>query len=125
MLSAVGGLDAPLAREDRRRLFGAPQQARGPQSDRSILAARVSSVCYITFMTSKTAAKPSRDKPRRTTMVPVTTMEEIPVLSEKEHADLLASLKAAAARAKAGKAIDYDSKTFKERLIGITRTRKR
>jgi len=38
---------------------------------------------------------------------------------------LLASLKAAAARVKAGKAIDYDSKTFKERLIGITRTRKR
>ena len=58
-------------------------------------------------------------------MVPVTTMEEIPLLSEKEHADLLASLKAAAARVKAGKAIDYDSKTFKERLIGITRTRKR
>jgi hypothetical protein len=33
-----------------------------------------------------------RDK-RRTTMVPVTTMEEIPVLSEAERDELLKSLK--------------------------------
>ncbi len=78
-------------------------------------------LCYITIMTNKTATKPSKDKRRRTTLVPVTTMEEIPVLSAKERADLLASLKAAEGRAKAGKAIDYDRKTFKERLIGIYR----
>jgi hypothetical protein len=41
------------------------------------------------------------------------------VLSSKERADLLASLKAAETRVKAGKAIDYDPKTFKDRLIGI------
>jgi hypothetical protein len=73
-------------------------------------------------MTNKTAAK---DKSRRTTSVPVTTMEEIPVLSEKERADLVASLKEAEARIKAGKAIDYDRKTFKKRLLDIYRGAKR
>jgi hypothetical protein len=73
-------------------------------------------------MSSKAAAK---DKRRRTTMVPVTTMEEIPVLSARERAELLASLEAAEARVKAGKAVDYDPKTFKDRLIGIYRARKR
>jgi hypothetical protein len=73
-------------------------------------------------MTSRTAAK---DKRRRTTMVPVTTMEEIPVLSETERADLLASLKRAEKRVKAGKGIDFDSKSFKRRLIDIYRGDKR
>jgi hypothetical protein len=67
-------------------------------------------------MTSKTVTK---DKRRRTTMVPVTTMEEIPVLSEKERTELTASLEEAAARVKAGKGIDYDPKTFRDRLVGI------
>jgi hypothetical protein len=62
---------------------------------------------------------------RRTTMVPVTTMEEIPVLSETERAELTSSLKAAEARIKAGKAVDYDPKTFKDRLVGIYRRGKR
>jgi hypothetical protein len=73
-------------------------------------------------MTDKTAAK---DASRRTTSVPVTTMEDIPVLSDKERADLLASLKDADARAKAGKAVDYDPKTFKKRLLDIYRGAKR
>ena len=73
-------------------------------------------------MTSKAAAK---DKRRRTTVVPVTTMEEIPLLSATERAELLGSLEAAEARIKAGKAIDYDPKKFKERLTGIYRARKR
>jgi hypothetical protein len=72
------------------------------------------------------ASKPAtKDKRPRTTMVPVTTMEEIPVLSERERAELTASLKAAEARVKAGKAIDYDPKTFKQRLINIYRGTKR
>lgn len=71
-------------------------------------------------MASKTA-----DKRRRTTSVPVTTMEEIPVLSEKERADLLASLKEAEVRVKAGEAIDYEPKTFKKRLLDIYRGAKR
>ena len=56
-------------------------------------------------MNSKTATKAKR---RRTTMVPVTTMVEIPVLSEKERTELLTSLKKAELRAKANKATDYD-----------------
>ena len=72
-------------------------------------------------MSSKTATK---DKRRRTTMVPV-TMVEIPVLSETERTELLTSLKKAELRAKANKATDYDPKTFKDRLIGIYRGGKR
>jgi len=72
-------------------------------------------------MTSKTAAKPAKDKRRRTTMVPVTTMEEIPILSGKERVELIARLTAAQARVKAGKAIDYDPETFQQRLVGIYR----
>jgi hypothetical protein len=79
-------------------------------------------MCYIVGMTSKANTK---DRRRRTTSVPVTTMEEIPVLSESEHADLLASLKEAEARVKAGQAIDYDPKTFKKRLLDIYRGAKR
>ena len=73
-------------------------------------------------MTSTAATK---DKRRRTTMVPVTTMEEIPVLSDHEQAELLTSLKEAEARVKAGKATDYDPKTFKQRLLDIYRGAKR
>ena len=73
-------------------------------------------------MTAKSATKSKR---RRTTMVPVTTMEEIPVLAEDERAELLASLKEAEAEIKGGKAINYDPKSFKDRLIGIYRRAKR
>lgn len=65
----------------------------------------------------------TRDK-RRTTMVPVTTMEEIPVLSDAEREGLLKSLKEAEARAKAGRTTDYDPKNFKDRLTGIYRRNK-
>jgi hypothetical protein len=68
-------------------------------------------------MTSKIDTKDTR----RTTMVPVTTMEEIPVLSDAEREALLASLKQAEARVKAGRAVDYDPKTFKDRLVSIYR----
>jgi hypothetical protein len=62
---------------------------------------------------------------RSTTMVPVTTMEEIPVLSERERAELTATLEAAEMRVKAGKAVDYEPKTFKDRLVSIYRRGKR
>jgi len=67
----------------------------------------------------------AKDKRRRTTMVPVTTMEEIPVLSDGERADLLNSLREAEARITAGEATDYDRKTFKKRLVDIYRGVKR
>jgi len=73
-------------------------------------------------MANKTATEGKR---RRTTMVPVTTMEEIPVLSEKERAELTNSLKQAETRIKAGRGIDHDPKTFKKRLVRIYRDGKR
>jgi hypothetical protein len=65
------------------------------------------------------------DDKRRTTMVPVTTMEEIPVLSPKESEELRATLAAAEGRLKAGQGIDYDPKAFKRRLTDIYRRAKR
>ena len=62
---------------------------------------------------------------RRTTLVPVTTMEEIPVLSDRERAELTTALEEAEARVEAGDAVDYEPKTFKDRLIGIYRRSKR
>jgi hypothetical protein len=64
-------------------------------------------------------SNPVTKEKRRTTSAPVTTMEEIPVLSETERADLFGALKEAEARVKDGKAIDYDPKTFKQRLLDI------
>ena len=77
--------------------------------------------CYIGAMANTT----TKAKRRRTTMVPVTTMEEIPVLADDERAALLASLNEAEAQIKAGKSVDYDPKTFKDRLVGIYRGSKR
>lgn len=79
-------------------------------------------LCYYAAMASKLT---TADKRRRTTTVPVTTMEEIPVLSDQERADLAASLKDAEARVKAGEAIDYEPKSFKKRLLDIYRGVKR
>jgi hypothetical protein len=73
-------------------------------------------------MTDKPETKSKR---RRTTIVAVTTMGEIPVRSNKEPAELLASLKEAEARLQSGKAVEYDPKTFKQPLLGIYRGAKR
>jgi hypothetical protein len=73
-------------------------------------------------MNSKIASK---HRTRRTTMVPVTTMEEVPVLSEEERAELLRSLKQSEERIARGEAVEYDPAAFKNRLIGIYRSRKR
>jgi len=52
-------------------------------------------------------------------MVPVTTMEEVPILSDEERADMIASLKAAEARIAAGQYVEHDPDTFVERLMSI------
>ena len=82
-------------------------------------------MCYGVGMSNKSASSETKAKRRRTTTVPVTTMEEIPVLSDQERTELTNSLQDAEDRVKAGKAIDYDPKTFKNRLIGIYRAAKR
>ncbi len=66
----------------------------------------------------------TKDK-RRTTMVPVTTMEEVPVLTDEELAALRAALKEAEAQIQAGNCTKYDQKTFRERLLRIYRGRDR
>jgi hypothetical protein len=73
-------------------------------------------------MSGKTVIKAKR---RRTTMVPVTTMEELPVLSVTEQAELRRALAAAQQRIKAGEGVDYDPKAFKKRLTDIYRGAKR
>ena len=73
-------------------------------------------------MKTKSAVK---QKGRRTTTVPVTTMEEIPVLGERERAELLASLKEAEAQIKAGDFTEYDPKTLKDRMLRLYRAKKR
>jgi len=59
----------------------------------------------------------SDKKAQRTAMVPVTTMEELSILSEEERADLVASLKAAEARIAAGEYVKHDPATFVDRLM--------
>jgi hypothetical protein len=78
----------------------------------------VTSVCYNARMVTQTKSK------RRTTMVPVTTMEEIPVLDDKERAELVRSLDQAQREVKAGKATKYEPKRLKDRLLRIHRGNK-
>ena len=54
----------------------------------------------------------------------MTTMEEIPVLSDEERADFIDALNEAQRRLQDGDVVEYDSKTFKDRLVGIYRGRK-
>jgi hypothetical protein len=58
-------------------------------------------------------------KARLTAMVAVSTVEEAPVLSEKERAEMIASLKAAEARVAAGQYVEHDPETFVDRLMEI------
>ena len=52
-------------------------------------------------------------------MVPVTTMEELPILSEEERAEMLASLKAAEARIAVGQCAEHDPDAFVDRLMKV------
>ena len=56
---------------------------------------------------------------RRTTTVPVTTLEEVPVLTDEERMKLLASLKTAKTDIDAGRGTEYDQKALKDRLLQI------
>jgi len=58
-------------------------------------------------------------------MVPITTMEEVPVLTPAERAALVTSLEEAEARVKAGQFIEHDPATLKDRLLSIYRKAKR
>jgi hypothetical protein len=68
--------------------------------------------------------KAQSDK-HRSTMVPVTTMEEIPVLSDDEQAALLRSLREAEEGMAAGEGVDYEPAPLRDHLMEIHRTGKR
>ena len=65
--------------------------------------------------------KSTLDPKRKTTVVPVVTMEEVPVLSERERADLVASLKQSEADVAAGKGKPFNREDFKKRFLAICR----
>jgi hypothetical protein len=66
----------------------------------------------------------TRPKPKpepATTFVPVVTMEEVPVLSDEEREDLIASLKDGEADVRAGRATSFDREGFIARFMAICR----
>ena len=77
-------------------------------------------LCYDPAMTSDLAGKR-----RRTRLEPVTTMEEVPVLNDKERADLIGSLQQAQADTAAGKGSEFDPDTFRECLLDVYRRKRR
>lgn len=78
------------------------------------------SIWYDGAMTTQT-----KPKGRRTAMVPVTTMEELPVLDDGERAELLKSLATAEADIAAGRYTEHDPNKLKDRLARIQRTNRR
>ena len=52
-------------------------------------------------------------------MVPVTTMEEVPILSEEERAEILAVLKDAEARVASGECVEHARDTFVDHLTEV------
>ncbi len=50
-------------------------------------------------------------------MVPITTMEEVLLLSEEERAEMVTSLKAAETRIAAGEYIEHDPDTFVDEMM--------
>ncbi|HLQ92731.1 MAG TPA: hypothetical protein VK148_22130 [Xanthobacteraceae bacterium] len=56
---------------------------------------------------------------RDTVVVPVVTLEEVPVPTEEEQAELVASLKQAEADVAAGRTKPFDRETLKKRFLAI------
>jgi hypothetical protein len=52
-----------------------------------------------------------------TTLIPVTTMEEIPMLSEQQHAELVASLREAEQEVALGRGVSYDSNDMRAHFM--------
>ena len=69
-------------------------------------------------------ATKSERRPRHTTMMPVTTMEEVPVLTHAEREALVESLEEGEKRISAGEFVDYDPLTLKARLLNLHRKNK-
>ncbi|MCC6736354.1 MAG: hypothetical protein IT534_09525 [Bauldia sp.] len=65
-----------------------------------------------------------KPKESQATTVPVMTLEEFPILSDAERADLLREIKQAEADVAAGNFTVYDPKTFKARPHAVRRAGK-
>jgi hypothetical protein len=59
------------------------------------------------------------NKARRGAMVPLTTIEEAPILTDEERVAMIASLKAAEARIAAAEHIEHEANTFVDRLLDV------
>ncbi len=57
------------------------------------------------------------DKKPRTTLIPVTTMEEVAVLSAEQHAELVTSLADAEREIAEGRGAPYDSNETREHFL--------
>ena len=57
------------------------------------------------------------DKTPRTTLIPVTTMEEVPVLSNEQRAELVASLAEAEREIAEGRGAPYDSIEMRQHFM--------
>jgi hypothetical protein len=57
------------------------------------------------------------DKPKRTTLIPVTTMEEVPVLSAGQRAELAASLAEAEREIAEGRGAPYDTEETRQHFM--------
>jgi hypothetical protein len=58
---------------------------------------------------------------RRVTVAPVTTMEEVPVLTSAERAEFIDSLEIAQAQINAGDFLEYEAEAFKDWLFDAYR----
>lgn len=65
--------------------------------------------------------KAALDPHRETMVVPMVTMEEVPVLSDQERAELVASLKQAEDEVRDRKAKPFNREEFKKRFLAICR----
>jgi len=54
---------------------------------------------------------------RKVTVTPVTTMQEVPVLTPAEQAEFIDSLEVAEAQINPGDAMKYENEAFKDRLF--------
>lgn len=61
------------------------------------------------------------DPHRETVVVPVVTMVEVPVLSERERGEFVASLQQAEADVAAGRARPFNREEFEKRFLAICR----
>ena len=59
---------------------------------------------------------PTKNK-RKVTVAPVTTMEEVPVLTSAERAEFIDSLEIAQAQINAGDFLEYEAEAFKDWLF--------